>query len=59
MTTKTKQQTVRELKDYLWYVYRQYTSHKHAYPRYNFLTNQQMELNHLVRMEILIHENTK
>jgi hypothetical protein len=41
------------LKEYLQYVFKQYTSHKMEYPRYNMLTNQQMELNHAIRKQIL------
>jgi hypothetical protein len=42
-----------ELKEYLQYVFKQYTSHKFEQPKYNMLTNKQMELNRAIRQEIL------
>ena len=48
--TRTKHQ---QLKEYLQYVYKQYTSHYMEHPKYNMLTNQQMELNHAIRQELL------
>jgi hypothetical protein len=46
---RTKQE---QLKDYLQYVFKQYTSHRFEQPRYNMLTNQQMELNYAIRQEL-------
>jgi hypothetical protein len=42
-----------ELKEYLQYVFSQYTSHKFEQTRYNMLTNQQMEINQAIRKELL------
>ena len=45
-------QVKKELKEYLQYVFKQYTSHKFEYPKYNMLTNRQMELNQAIRQEL-------